>query len=120
MKNETRQKFSHWIESKLLNKNPTIGYKNKIIKWRNISWLNLLKELHMKIKLSNGNRNIRFKWIRANFFYTSICMLDFDKHLFLAANVSSNYDMLLGFYLFMIFFFVNNSQGDMSAIHAST
>ena len=47
-------------------------------------------------------------------------MLDFDKHLFLAANVSSNYDMLLGFYLFMIFFFMNNSQGDMSAIHAST
>ena len=34
----------------------------------------------MKMKLSNGNRNIRFKLTRINFFYTSIRMPGSDKH----------------------------------------
>ena len=54
------------IESKtdILNQKQTIGSKIEIIEWKNNSWLKVMSELNIKIKLLNKNRNIGYKYTR--------------------------------------------------------
>lgn len=81
------------IESKtdILNQKQTIGSKIEIIEWKNNSWLKLMSELNIKIKLLNKNRNIGYKYTRNKFSLTSAGILGPELWLVnvLRADISS-------------------------------
>ena len=81
------------IESKtdILNQKQTIGSKIEIIEWKNNSWLKVMSELNIKIKLLNKNRNIGYKYTRNKFSFISAGILGPELWLVnvLRADISS-------------------------------
>ena len=45
----------------LLHEHPIIECKIEFFEWKNNNWMKLLKELNIKIKSLNENRNIDYK-----------------------------------------------------------
>ena len=80
------------IESKTNTLNQKIiGSKIEIIEWKNNSWLKVMSELNIKIKLLNKNRNIGYKYTRNKFSLTSAGILGPEFWLVnvLRADISS-------------------------------
>ena len=88
---KTEQNLAIESKTNILNQKQIIGSKIEIIEWKNNSWLKVMSELNIKIKLLNKNRNIGYKYTRNKFSLASAGILGPELWLvnFLRADISS-------------------------------
>ena len=88
---KTEQNLAIVSKTNILNQKQIIGSKIEIIEWKNNSWLKVMSELNIKIKLLNKNRNIGYKYTRNKFSLTSAGILGPELWLVnvLRADISS-------------------------------
>ena len=88
---KTEQNLAIESKANILNQKQIIGSKIEIIDWKNNSWLKVMSELNIKIKLLNKNRNIGYKYTRNKFSLPSAGILGPEFWLVnvLRADISS-------------------------------